>query len=858
MYFLNQLSALNVLHVPPPLLTPDAGKDGGSDGPRCSAEYGESNFIVLLCIVMSTNVTTDRLYQNEQADNAYDPDVNAKQFWIDKTLFQGEECLTFMDNGNGLNHNSMHKMLSFGYSDKTAVKGVEPIGIYGNGFKSGSMRLGRDAIVFSKSKTSSCVGMLSQTYLEKIDAQQITLLSAKEEHKASLQDILRYSPFTTKEDLITEFNAISHPFCTENTGTRIIIWNLRRTSNETGEFDFEKDRYDIQIPSDIYEEMNGTNQYPDKSKSYIPESVYSLRANNQGVGVIGVIECNYLDPTHNKQSFNETDKYRKTINNLGIKLEEYWKEIRYKRDKDHPNSTTAVEDIQKRPDQNWVQCDDCLRWRKLSDGIDISKLPEKWFCRMNPDPQFRSCQVDEEPEDSDEDQPSYRKTYKLQPPLLPLPERVGLEGKHYRGVLRSLHLLHLAPPSFHKLLGFDLTKVKTEEQQSETNVNLLLECSEDAAVDDALVKDAAGTSSTGSPSVGTSPSIAPPPGVASITTQTEISKMKKEQDDQIQTDERVGQSTSKKDAQSVNHDEHASQNEVRQHLESNQAAGPFCADACDNKYSLSRDPVIIELQEQQDKLLELMQATALERDSFKEQVHKLTCQLQDMQNRVQELCQVNVKKECSSQASQTEETVGTERGENYQSLFENAKKKVDELIMEKENLLEAIETKSSSGPGREKDIGEVAFQVDRLLRELDQTKKEKDELRSQLDSVEEERANLAFQCEKLRLSLQQQRPNTQKENTRPQRVTDSSVQTNPEWAEGTANSGTNSSSSTLKSLIELRQNIGHLLITYVPALDLGQVNYECNVIDEILGQVVQEQLGSMSAAGESDESRNDE
>lgn len=35
------------------------------------------------------------------------------------------------------------------------------------------MRLGKDAIVFSKSKTTSCVGMLSQTYLEKIDAQQI-------------------------------------------------------------------------------------------------------------------------------------------------------------------------------------------------------------------------------------------------------------------------------------------------------------------------------------------------------------------------------------------------------------------------------------------------------------------------------------------------------------------------------------------------------------------------------------------------------------------------------------------------------------------------------------------------------------
>lgn len=63
--------------------------------------------------------------------------------------------------------------LSFGYSDKTALNGKEPIGIYGNGFKSGSMRLGNDAIVFSKSKNSQCIGMLSQTYLKKINAQQI-------------------------------------------------------------------------------------------------------------------------------------------------------------------------------------------------------------------------------------------------------------------------------------------------------------------------------------------------------------------------------------------------------------------------------------------------------------------------------------------------------------------------------------------------------------------------------------------------------------------------------------------------------------------------------------------------------------
>ena len=64
---------------------------------------------------------------------------------------------------------------SFGYSDKKAVNGKHPIGMYGNGFKSGSMRLGQDAIVLSKSKNDLCVGMLSQTYLERTGAEEINV-----------------------------------------------------------------------------------------------------------------------------------------------------------------------------------------------------------------------------------------------------------------------------------------------------------------------------------------------------------------------------------------------------------------------------------------------------------------------------------------------------------------------------------------------------------------------------------------------------------------------------------------------------------------------------------------------------------
>ncbi|GAA6093271.1 MORC family CW-type zinc finger protein 3-like [Tachysurus ichikawai] len=106
-------------------------------------------------------------------DNAYDPDVNAKQLWITKSVFKHQDCLIFLDNGNGMDYEKMHKMFSFGFSDKQQLKKHVPVGLYGNGFKSGSMRLGKDAIVFSKKANTMCVGLLSQTYLERTGAQDV-------------------------------------------------------------------------------------------------------------------------------------------------------------------------------------------------------------------------------------------------------------------------------------------------------------------------------------------------------------------------------------------------------------------------------------------------------------------------------------------------------------------------------------------------------------------------------------------------------------------------------------------------------------------------------------------------------------
>ncbi|XP_061483684.1 MORC family CW-type zinc finger protein 3 isoform X2 [Rhineura floridana] len=432
----------------------------------------------------------------ELIDNAYDPDVNAKQMWIDKTVINENISLTFMDNGNGMNADKLHKMLSFGFSDKVTLNGRVPVGLYGNGFKSGSMRLGKDAIVFTKNGEIMSVGMLSQTFLEATKAEHVIvpiisfnkkrLVMKPDESAASLKAILEHSLFPTEEELLAELDAIIG-----KKGTRIIIWNLRREKNEQTEFDFDTDKYDIRIPADL-DEVTGKRGYKkqERQDQIVPESDYSLRAycsilylkprmqiiirgqkvqtqlvskslayierdvyrpkflapktvritfgfncrnkdhygmmmyhrnrlikayervgyqqraNNMGVGVVGIIECNFLKPTHNKQDFDYTNEYRLTIQALGDKLNDYWNEMQAKKT-DSPLEV-LVEDTQKRPDQTWVQCDSCLKWRKLPDGIP--HLPDKWYCSYNPDPQFRNCNVPEEPED--DDLTPYEKTYK--------------------------------------------------------------------------------------------------------------------------------------------------------------------------------------------------------------------------------------------------------------------------------------------------------------------------------------------------------------------------------------------------------------------------------------------------------------
>ncbi|CAJ1058483.1 MORC family CW-type zinc finger protein 3 isoform X1 [Xyrichtys novacula] len=451
----------------------------------------------------------------ELIDNASDPGVMAKQIWIDVDEKSTELCLTFTDNGSGMTPNKLHKMLSFGFTEKGSGKASQQaIGVYGNGFKSGSMRLGRDALIFTKNGGCQTVGMLSQTYLENIKAQAVIVpivpfnqqtksLVVTEDSVASLAAILQNSILTSQEQIHAHFDSIP-----SKKGTKILIWNIRRAKDGKPEIDFETDKNDFRLPELQIEELKKglRNSGSLKADQNIPDMHYSLRAylsilylkprtqvilrgkkilaklvskglrhiehdvykphfskdkvrvtfglnpknrdhygimmyhknrlikpyekvgcqmktsgQRSGVGVIGVIECNFLKPAHNKQDFEYTKEYRLTLGALGLKLNDYWKEVTEKKarerefqalDKDEEEEEEEEKETDKGP--LWLQCEECLKWRSVPEG-HCKVAPESWNCSQNPNPRYRSCSSPEEAEDSEEQMtPSYHKNHKKQ------------------------------------------------------------------------------------------------------------------------------------------------------------------------------------------------------------------------------------------------------------------------------------------------------------------------------------------------------------------------------------------------------------------------------------------------------------
>ncbi|CAK8562193.1 unnamed protein product [Lathyrus sativus] len=230
----------------------------------------------------------------ELVDNAVDEIQNGATFVkVDKLKNKKDNSpvLGFLDDGGGMDPNSLRKCMSLGYSSK---KSKTTIGQYGNGFKTSTMRLGADAIVFSRAthlgRSTQSVGLLSYTFLRKTGQDDVIIpmidfdisghwpepivYGSLEDWSSNLKTILDWSPFASKDELMLQFEDIgSH-------GTKILIYNLWLNDEGIYELSFDDDAEDIMLRD---EAKHGNGQKLNKKvvqlQSHISYRIrYSLRA----------------------------------------------------------------------------------------------------------------------------------------------------------------------------------------------------------------------------------------------------------------------------------------------------------------------------------------------------------------------------------------------------------------------------------------------------------------------------------------------------------------------------------------------------------------------------------------------------
>ncbi|KAL1215547.1 Protein MICRORCHIDIA 1 [Cardamine amara subsp. amara] len=229
----------------------------------------------------------------ELLDNAVDETQNGATFVkIDKIdiVKDNSPALVFQDDGGGMDPQGIRKCMSLGYSSK---KSNTTIGQYGNGFKTSTMRLGADAIVFSRAtrggKSTQSIGLLSYTFLRKTgqddvivpmidfdisnDRPQPIMYGSPGDWSTNLNILLKWSPFSTIEELLQQFEVIGAH------GTKVIIYNLWLNDEGIYELSFDDDDEDIRLRDENAHDGKRLNARTLELRSHISYRVrHSLRA----------------------------------------------------------------------------------------------------------------------------------------------------------------------------------------------------------------------------------------------------------------------------------------------------------------------------------------------------------------------------------------------------------------------------------------------------------------------------------------------------------------------------------------------------------------------------------------------------
>lgn len=200
----------------------------------------------------------------ELLDNSLDESCNGATYVnIDmiNNKKDGSRMLLIEDDGGGMDPDKMRQCMSLGYSVKSKI--ANTIGQYGNGFKTSTMRLGADVIVFSRccgkdgKRSTQSIGLLSYTFLRRTGKEDIVVpmldyervgqkwrkitRSSTSDRSRNIDTIIQWSPFSSEADLLQQFNRI------QDHGTLIISYNLWEDDQGLLELDFDANPHDIQI-----------------------------------------------------------------------------------------------------------------------------------------------------------------------------------------------------------------------------------------------------------------------------------------------------------------------------------------------------------------------------------------------------------------------------------------------------------------------------------------------------------------------------------------------------------------------------------------------------------------------------------
>ncbi|XP_074642040.1 ATPase MORC2-like [Tubulanus polymorphus] len=232
---------------------------------------------------LHTNSTTHEFLFGalaELVDNSRDAYATKCEIYTeDHEDLRGGYTLNFLDDGEGMTPDETVDIVNFGKSSKKTGMDSQLIGMYGNGLKSGSMRIGNDFILFTKKEESLSCLFLSRTFHEDqgIDEVIVPIPSfyvesrqpivkgpnAHEKYAKEMEIIYKYSPYKNEDEFFAQFNKIKG-----KSGTLVTIFNMKLLDSGQPELDIKSVPTDILLANPLVGEFDSDEGLVPERKSF--------------------------------------------------------------------------------------------------------------------------------------------------------------------------------------------------------------------------------------------------------------------------------------------------------------------------------------------------------------------------------------------------------------------------------------------------------------------------------------------------------------------------------------------------------------------------------------------------------------